>query len=169
MADGSEAEYVAYVNARLQVLRRLAYQLCGSEHEADDLVQETVTKLFVRWSRVRTTGNVDGYVHTMLVRAFLDSRRRGSWRRILLGSPPEREAPPGPAVEGREWVRTALARVPARQRAVLVLRFMQDMSVAETAAVLGCSEGNVKSQTSHGLAALRRVLGNRPLAPGRAR
>ncbi|MFI5931580.1 SigE family RNA polymerase sigma factor [Actinoplanes sp. NPDC051494] len=157
MADGKEAEYTAYVNGRAHALRRLAYLLCGDTHQADDLVQETITKLYVRWSRVRKADNVDGYVHTMLVRTFLDDRRRGWWK-VLLGTPPEREAPPGAEVETRHVLRAALAQVPARQQAVLVLRFLDDRPVAEVAELLDCSEGTVKSQTAHGLTALRRVL-----------
>jgi len=157
MADGSEAEYVAYVNGRALALRRLAYMLCGDTHQADDLVQETITKLYVRWSRIRKADNLDGYVHTMLVRTFIDDRRRGWWK-VLLGSPPEREAPAGAEVETRHVLRAALAQVPARQQAVLVLRYLDDRSVAEVAELLECTEGTVKSQAAHGLTALRRIL-----------
>jgi RNA polymerase sigma-70 factor (sigma-E family) len=153
----ADEEYLTYVRARVPALRRLAFQLSGDAHEADDLVQETVTKLYVRWARIRSLASVDAYVNKMLVRTFLDSRRRGWWK-VLLGTPPERVAPPEPAVEERDLVRKALAQVPPKQRAVLVLRYLNDLPVAETAAALGCSEGTVKSQTAHGLAALRRIL-----------
>ncbi|WP_305789477.1 SigE family RNA polymerase sigma factor [Symbioplanes lichenis] len=153
----ADEEYLTYVRARVPALRRLAHQLSGDPHEADDLVQETVTKLYVRWSRIRSLESVDAYVNRMLVRTFLDSRRRGWWK-VLLGTPPDRVAAPPPAVEERDYVRTALAQVPPRQRAVLVLRYLNDLPVAETAALLGCSEGTVKSQTAHGLTALRRIL-----------
>ncbi|GAA2546663.1 SigE family RNA polymerase sigma factor [Winogradskya consettensis] len=159
MADGSEAEYVAYVSGRIPALRRLAYLLCGNDHQADDLVQETITKIFVRWPQVRKAENIDNYVHTILVRTFLDDRRRGWWK-VLLGTSPERAAPAGAAVEDREVLRAALAQVPPRQQAVLVLRFLDDRPVAEVAEIMGCSQGTVKSQTAHGLAALRRILGD---------
>jgi RNA polymerase sigma-70 factor (sigma-E family) len=159
-----EGEYVEYVTARLAILRRLALLLCGDEHRADDLVQQTITKLYECWRRARTATSLDRYVRTMLVRAFLDERRR-SWSRVaLMGEPPERHAPAGPDVEQRTVLRAALAKVPRRQQAVLVLRFLCDLPVDEVAQLLGCSAGNVKSQTHHGLAALRRQLGEPGLA-----
>ncbi|BCJ54424.1 RNA polymerase sigma24 factor [Actinoplanes sp. NBRC 14428] len=167
MADGSDPEYVAYVHGRAAALRRTAYLLCGDTHQADDLVQETITKLYARWPRIGRVDNLDAYVHSILVRAFLDEKRRGWWK-VRLGVPPERPAPPHPGVEERAMLRAALTRVPPRQQAVLVLRFLCDQPVADVARALGCSEGTVKSQTAHGLAALRRILGN-PLEIGMAR
>ena len=170
MANGSDAEYLAYVHGRATGLRRTAYLLCGDEHQADDLVQETITKLYARWSRISGMENVDGYVHTMLVRAFLDEKRRGWWK-VTLGTPPERPAPPSAAhgVEERTLLRAALSQVPARQQAVLVLRFRCDQPVADVARIMGCSPGTVKSQTAHGLTALRRILGDRIHSLGGAR
>ncbi|MFI7545862.1 SigE family RNA polymerase sigma factor [Actinoplanes sp. NPDC049599] len=170
MGHGTDADYLAYVHGRVTRLRRTAYLLCGDEHQADDLVQETITKLYARWSRISGLENIDGYVHTMLVRAFLDEQRRGWWR-VRLGVPPDRPAPapPGHGVDERTMLRAALARVPARQQAVLVLRFLCDQPVADVARVLGCSEGTVKSQTAHGLTALRRILGDRIHSLGGAR
>jgi RNA polymerase sigma-70 factor (sigma-E family) len=160
-----EAEYVEYVTARLPALRRFAYLLCGDEHSGDDLVQQTVTKLYERWRRARTADNLDGYVRTMLLRVFLDEKRRPwSSRVFLVGEPLERSAPAGPDVEQRAVLRAALAGVPRRQRAVLVLRFLCDLPVDEVARLLDCSAGNVKSQTHHGLARLRRQLGEPGLA-----
>ena len=170
MPDGSDAEYLAYVTGRTPALRRVAYLLCGDGHQADDLVQETITKLYARWPRLVRVDNLDGYVHTMLVRAFLDERRRGWWKVRLLGATPERTEPDGLPPEDRTMLRTALARVPARQQAVLVLRFLCDQPVSDVARVLGCSEGTVKSQTAHGLNALRKILGDRlPTGSGGAR
>ena len=68
-------EFVGYYNAHARQLRRTAYLLCGDEHRADDLVQTTVTKLYVHWARARVADNLDGYVHRMLVRAYIDERR----------------------------------------------------------------------------------------------
>ena len=162
MADGSDSEYVAYVHGRATALRRTAYLLCGDVHQADDLVQETITKLYARWARLGAVENLDGYVHAILVRTFLDEKRRGWWK-VRLGAPPERPLPAvaHPDVEERTVLRAALSQVPPRQQAVLVLRFLCDQPVADVARALGCSEGTVKSQTSHGLAALRRILGDR--------
>ena len=160
MPDGSDAEYLAYVGGRTPALRRVAHLLCGDGHQADDLVQETITKLYARWPRLNRVDNLDGYVHTMLVRTFLDERRRGWFRRVALaGDVADRAAPEPADAAQRLVVRQALAQVPRRQRTVLVLRFLYDLPVAEVAEVLECSPGTVKSQTSHGLATLRRLLG----------
>lgn len=164
MQDGSEQEYVDYVTARIPALRRLAYLLAGDGHRADDLVQQTITTLYVKWQRARSADYLDGYVRTMLVRTFVDERRL-AWARVRLF----REAPePAPVEDGgyedRQVVRAALARVPRRQQAVLVLRFFYDLPVDEVAGILGCSSGTVKSQTSRGLATLRRLLGEREFA-----
>ncbi len=80
MRDWRE-EYVEYVRVRIPALRRLAYHLCGEEHTADDLVQETITKLYVHWKRASEATNIDSYVRAMLVRTFLDDKRRG-WSRV---------------------------------------------------------------------------------------
>ncbi|MEU4221325.1 SigE family RNA polymerase sigma factor [Actinoplanes sp. NPDC026623] len=165
MRDGSEEEYVDYVTARIPALRRLAYLLAGDEHRADDLVQQTITTLYVKWRRACTATHLDRYVRTMLVRAYLDERRL-AWARVrLVRETPERTAPGQDAgVEDRQVLRAALAQVPRRQQAVLVLRFFYDLPVDEVAATLGCTSGTVKSQTSRGLATLRRLLGERELA-----
>ncbi|SDT66224.1 SigE family RNA polymerase sigma factor [Actinoplanes derwentensis] len=158
MPDGSDKKYLEYVHGRATELRRTAYLLCGDTHQADDFVQETLTKLYARWPRIGRVDNVDAYVHTMLVRVFLDDRRRGWWKvRLLTG---QDEPPPVTGnPEDRPAVRAALARLPARQQAVLVLRYLCDKPVREVAELLKCSEGTVKSQTSHGLTRLRTLLG----------
>jgi len=160
MSDRSDAGYLAYVNGRLTAMRRVAHMLCGDPDQADDLVQETITKLYARWPRISQADNVDAYVHTMIVRAFLDEKRRGWWRVGLFASTPDRTSAPQQPVEDRTMLRAALTRVPVRQRAVLVLRFMCDLPIAEVAEILGCSPGTVKSQTSHGLSRLRQILGD---------
>jgi len=163
MKDAWEQEYVDYVSARLPALRRLGRLLSGDEHRGDDLVQEAVTKLYVHWPRARAVEHLDAYVRAIVVRTFLDDRRRG-WARVrLYSTPPEPEelAPPDAAIEDRTVLRAALSRIPPRQQAVLVLRFLCDLSVAEVAGILGCSEGTVKSQSHHGLTALRVRLGDR--------
>lgn len=159
MPEPPQHEYVDFVSSRLPALRRMAYNLCGDSHQADDLVQETVTKLYARWP-VRGVDNLDGYVRTMLVRTFIDEKRRGWWRVRLCGVVSDRlPAAHGHAMEEHTALRGLLAKVPPRQQAVLVLRFLCDLPVAEVAAILGCSPGTVKSQTAHGLSAMRRLLG----------
>lgn len=156
-----EHAYTEYVTARLPALRRVARLLCGDPHHADDIVQNTITRLYVHWRRAAAANDLDRYVHRMLVRAFLNERRL-AWARVrLIGAPqdtPALPAPPGPDVETRDAVRIALSRVPPRQRVVLVLRFLCDLPVAEVADILGCSQGTVKSQTAQGLARLRTLL-----------
>lgn len=124
-------------------------------------MQASITKLYVHWPRVRELANLDGYARTILVNTYLAEQRSPWWKRVTLGHEP------GPGVAtavdpDRDLgldLGAALASITSRQRAVLVLRFYCDLSVEETATLLGCSAGNVKSQTSRGLAAMRRILG----------
>jgi RNA polymerase sigma-70 factor (sigma-E family) len=167
MRANHENDYVEYVTARLPALHRAAYLLCGDAHRADDIVQATATALYRHWRRARAADSLDAYVHRMLVRKYLDETRSGWARvRLLAGTPEPAGRPDGGArdhggsgIEERDSLRTALAKLPNSQRTVLVLRFACDMSVEDVAAALRCSAGNVKSHTSRGLAALRRVLG----------
>ncbi|GAA2348647.1 SigE family RNA polymerase sigma factor [Dactylosporangium salmoneum] len=159
--DELEREYIAYFEARLPGLRRLAVLLCGDHDRADDIVQAAATTLFVRWKQARQAENVDAYVRRVVVNTFLRERRR-LWSRVLLSERlPDRAAVTGQPIDERVVVRAALRRLPPRQQAVLVLRFLCDLPVAEVAELLGCSEGTVKSQTSDGLATLRKRLGDR--------
>ena len=160
MRPDDERECVAYLTANLPRLHRTAYLLCGDAHLADDIVQSTAVALYLHWRRVRAADNVDGYVHRVMVRKHVDTRRL-AWSRVLLTEiPPEPPASGGEStVEDRDAMAAALARLPVGQRTVLVLRYYADLSVEDTAAVLGCSEGNVKSQASRGLAALRDLVG----------
>ncbi|BCY05391.1 SigE family RNA polymerase sigma factor [Actinoplanes sp. L3-i22] len=164
MLDGSEKEYTEYVSARLPALRRMAFLLAGDEHRADDLVQQTITTLFLKWRRASAAQHLDAYVRTMLVRTFVDEKRL-AWARVrLFWQAPEPPPVESGGAEDRQVVRAALARLPRRQQAVLVLRFFYDLPVDEVATALGCSAGTVKSQTSRGLATLRRLLGEPELA-----
>jgi RNA polymerase sigma-70 factor (sigma-E family) len=159
-----DEEYVEYVSARLPSLKRLAYQLCGDDHRADDLVQESVTKLYLRWSSARRADNLDRYVRTILVRTHIDETRR-PWSRVrLFRAPPDQPVTTTAGTEDRAVLRAALATLPPGQRAVLVLRFLCDVSVEEVAQLLGCSTGTVKSQTAHGLGKLRQTLTRREFA-----
>jgi RNA polymerase sigma-70 factor (sigma-E family) len=158
------AGYRDYVAVRLDQLRRTGYLLCGDWHTADDLVSTALVKLYRHWRRVSTMDNIDGYVRQMLLRAWLDERRR-PWRREHprsegpepAGRGPDRQIIPGVDVEvtDRLTILAHLADLPPRRRAVLVLRFYLDLSVEDTAEALGCSTGTVKSQTARALDALR--------------
>jgi RNA polymerase sigma-70 factor (sigma-E family) len=156
-----EREYVEYVTGRLPRLHRTAYMLCGDAHRADDIVQATVTALYVNWKRAVKADNIDGYIHRILVRRYLDERRL-RWSGVQLGDAPVEKATAVGAdhsIDERDELVSALRSLPKGQRVVVVLRFLNDLSVEATAEALGCSVGNVKSQCSRGLAALRELLG----------
>jgi RNA polymerase sigma-70 factor (sigma-E family) len=160
MRSELEREYVEYVAGRLPRLHRTAYMLCGDAHRADDIVQATLTALYVNWKRATGADNIDGYVHRILVRRYLDERRL-RWSRVQLGDSHAAAAVAAPdhSIDERDELITALRSLPKGQRVVVVLRFVNDLSVESTADALGCSVGNVKSQCSRGLAALREALG----------
>jgi RNA polymerase sigma-70 factor (sigma-E family) len=164
MSDGTDADYLAFVNGRMAALRRWAYLLTGDAHQADDLVQDTLTTVYAKWQRVSRADNIDAYVYRVLVRTFLNERRRGWWKVRLFGDAAPEQPTITHSLEEREVLRAALSRLTPSQQAVLVLRFLCDQSIADVALYLGVSEGTVKSQTSHALTAMRRLLGER--APG---
>ena len=158
MRGADEQVYVEYVTARLPELRRLAGVLCKDPHRADDIVQTAITKLYVHWRRAKNADNLDAYVRKIVVRTFLNEQRL-RWSGVHLTDDFRDVPAPGTReVETRLLVSDALERVPPRARAVLVLRFLYDLSVRDVAETLGCSEGTVKSQTSRGLAMLRQTL-----------
>ncbi len=179
MAQG-EPEFDAYFRARRDAVRRTAYLLCGDWHRADDHAQAAFVALHRHWRRIRDRGALDAWMRRTLVRSVVDESRRPWRRERSTDAPaPDRTGRPGPGVRGAALVAAAatvdgpadgvttrhvlvdgLRTVPPRQRAVLVLRFLEGLDVAATAEVLGCSTGTVKSQTAHGLAALRGALGD---------
>lgn len=148
------AEFAEAVSPRL---RRMAFLLCGDWHSADDLVQSALTKVFVSWRRIRRRDMAHAYAARTLVNTYLADRRMKRPAEVLTGTVPERPVEP-PAPETRMVLLGALASLPPRSRAVVVLRYWADMSVEQVAAVLGCSTGNVKSQSSRALVKLREVL-----------
>ena len=156
--SSDDEEFAAFARSRLPRLRRTAYLLCGDWTRGDDLVQRALTDAYVQWARVRRADNADAYVRTILVHRWLDERR-ARWSTVrLVDAVPERAAAPPSDPDGALDLRAALTRLTPRQRAVLVLRFFCDMSVADTAIALGCTTGTVKSQTSAALDAMRRHL-----------
>ncbi|MEU7751216.1 SigE family RNA polymerase sigma factor [Micromonospora sp. NPDC049101] len=157
----SEREYVEYVQARMPWLRRLAYRLCGQWWAADDLVQECLVALYRHWRKASAADSLDAYVRAMLVHAYLAERERSWSRRVRLVA--DVVGPSTVPLSGAEHhvdLLAALTKLSRGQRAVLVLRYWEDLDVGQTAAVLGCSTGTVKSQTSYAIAALRRLLPN---------
>jgi RNA polymerase sigma-70 factor (sigma-E family) len=166
-----EAKFGEYVAARASGLVRFAYLLCGDWHRAEDTVQRALTKLYLAWNRVDHTDAIDAYVRTIVVRVLADEGRLARYRRERLGAwmpEPAPMADQSGRADERMAIFAALRRVPPRQRAALVLRYWEDLSVEQAAEVLGCSPGTVKSQTSRGLETLRRLLAERsPVPSGR--
>ncbi len=161
MSD-KDAEFREFVSARMESLRGLAYLTCGDWQVAEDAVLGALARLYGKWNRV---DNPDAYARTAVVRAAIDETRRPWWRREQSHSHaalPEHAAPDATGrVDERLRLRQALAELPAKQRAVLALRFLDGLSVEQTAAALRCPEGTVKAYTSRGLDALRTILDER--------
>jgi RNA polymerase sigma factor (sigma-70 family) len=124
---GDEADFRNFAESNMRSLRRTAFLLCGDWHHADDVVQTVLTTLYRNWPRIQRRERVDAYVRTILVRATFDRRRRLSWRReITSAEPPETPSDHDLHIEDRIVLVAALAKMPPRQRAVLVLRFWDD-------------------------------------------
>lgn len=152
-----DAAFSEFVAARQGHLRRISYALCGDWHKADDLLQTSLTKLYVAWPRIRHEGGEEAYCRQIMVRANIDESRR-PWRRERpTDTLPERPTDPS-QVDERSALFDALQALPQQQRKVVVLRHWLGLSVRDTAAELGISEGTVKSHSSRGLAALQEVL-----------
>jgi RNA polymerase sigma-70 factor (sigma-E family) len=155
----TERDFTAFVTERTHVLFRVAYALCGDQHAAEDLLQGALAKAAVKWSSI--SGEAEYYVRRILYRDFINAwrwrRRRPEWSMARL---PERGARPDLADEAvqRLHIRAALAALPPRQRAVLVLRYLEDLPEHQVAEILGCAPGTVASQASRALAKLRGQL-----------
>jgi len=148
-----------YVRGQWPSLVRYATALCGDPVEAEELVQSALTRVALLWPFVQDKDNPDGYVRRAIVHANVSAWRRLRSRETRMADVPERQGvDPIAGVADVVTVRRAIAALPPRQRAVLVLRYLEDRTEAETAADLGCSVGTVKSQTSKALAKLRLAL-----------
>jgi RNA polymerase sigma-70 factor (sigma-E family) len=165
---GRRDDFAGFVSADATRLMRIAYLLTGDREAAEDLLQETLERVYVAWPRV---DNPFAYA-----RAALASRAASRWRdRARRREAPLTEAADVAHARGddseriaqRDELVRALTRLGPRQRAAVVLRYLEDLSEAETAAALGCSVGTVKSQTSRALARLRAVLDEPPDTAGR--
>ncbi len=163
MDQSEEQEFAEYFAARREAVRRMAYMMCGDWHRADDLAQTAFVALHRRWGKVRDKGALDAYLRRTLLRATIDESRK-PWRRERTVE----DLPDAPAstpnvensVATRQTLLAALQHVPAKQRAVLVLRYLEGLDVSGVAEVMKCSEGTVKSQSARGLEALRAALGD---------
>ncbi|MBA3618675.1 MAG: SigE family RNA polymerase sigma factor [Acidothermales bacterium] len=156
MTAADDADFRDFVAVRSRALLRTAYLLTGDYQLAEDLLQTALTKTYLAWGRIRDRGAVEAYVRTTMV-TTQTSWWRTRWRR----ESPVDHVPDLPTSDGaeaaddRELVRQHLRGLPTRQRAVVVLRYYDDLSEAEIARILGCSTGTVKSHASRALATLR--------------
>jgi RNA polymerase sigma-70 factor (sigma-E family) len=146
----AETEFTEFAAARWSRLVRTAYMLTGDHHEAEDLVQATLTKLYASWHRVRRADDPDAYTRRALTYHHISCHRRRRVAHVLVpflpetGDRGEAERP-----ENRSALMSALAALPPRQRAAVVLRYWEDLSEQETAAALGCSVGTVRKMRNH--------------------
>jgi RNA polymerase sigma-70 factor (sigma-E family) len=161
MTVDRDADFTAYLEARQARLLRTAYLLTGDQHQAEDLLQTSLAKLYLAWDKVRDRGSVDAYVRRIMVNENNSLWRRG-WRRR---EHPTDEVPETTPIldEYDEGVGAAVwamvQTLPRKARAVVVLRYYEQLSEAETAEALGISVGTVKSQCSRALATLRDRIG----------
>lgn len=163
--SADEVEFAEFVRSSQRRLRRLAYLVCGDWHRAEDVVQTAMTRLYARWPTIRRDEGPDRYAHRAVVNAAIDDRRR-PWRsrEAATSDLPDRAAA---ETDGLTLALVeALAKLPARQRAVVVLRYIEDVDVDTTAELLGISPGTVKSQSSKGLAAMRVLLATSTVTTG---
>lgn len=168
MRREDEVRFREFASSQAAPLRRCAYLFCGDWHLAEDLMQTTLVKIYRSWSRVARREALHNYARTVLLHTWLDERRR-PWRRSEIGHaevPDSSDGAPTPDMHAersqqRAVLHEALLAVPPRQRAVLVLRYFDDLSVAATAKAMGCSAGTVKSQAARGLANLRAAMDQR--------
>jgi RNA polymerase sigma-70 factor (sigma-E family) len=151
--------YEEFARSRLQALLRYAVMLTGDPHTAQDLVQETMIRVQLKWRRVARADQPERYVQRMLTNAYIDLRR-GSWLRLVTlraepGEPRERNVDHAERSAARDEMWLLLARLPRRQRAALVLRYYEGLPDCEIAEVLGCAAGTVRAHVSRALATLR--------------
>ena len=153
--EDRDADFTAYVRARQRHFVRFAYLLTGDPHSAEDLVQSAFAKVYRKWTSIN--GSPDAYVRTAIINEHRSWWRR-TWRHKEVTSSElvahrDPEAPADTHADGDLWAQ--IATLPRQQRAVIVLRYYEDLTEAQTAAVLGCTVGTVKSHASRALTALR--------------
>jgi RNA polymerase sigma-70 factor (sigma-E family) len=153
----ADAEFTAFATAHAARLRAAAYLMCGDWHTAQDLTQTALASVYVSWKKIRAERGPYPYAQRTLVNAVLAHRRRRSSTEIPIAEPPDVPAGDGDP-ELRVILLRALADLPPKARAVLVLRYWEDLPVDEVAALVGCSAGTVKSISSRALHRLRADL-----------
>lgn len=156
-ANNVRMEFDAYVRARGRSLERLAFLLCGNHHTAEDLTQTALAKAFVRWRRIGSLEHPDAYVRQILVRTYMSEQRRRSAREVVTILVPDKPEPMADAAydpRQRQWLLRLVSALPPRAKAVVVLRYYEDLDNAAIAQLLGISESAVRSTASRALAKL---------------
>lgn len=159
MRPTDTSDFEEFARARTSHLYRTAWLLTGDRHHAEDLVQETLAKMFRAWRGLDRIENPPAYAQTVLTRTFISQRRRRSWSERPVEIVPDHPDRPGDP-ELRETLRRALAELQPLDRAVLVLRFFEDRSVEQVALDLGQKTGAIKTRTARALTRIRAVLGD---------
>ena len=155
----SAEEFTEFAAGAWPQLQRTAFLLCGDWHNAEDLAQATLAKVFVAWRRIKRHDAVHAYATRTLVNTYLADKRLMRSGEVVTDNLPERPFE-SRTPELRMVVLDALATLPPRARAVVVLRYWDDLSVDQVAAVLACSQGNVRSQSTRAMGKLRALLGD---------
>lgn len=166
----SELGFAGFVREHTPALLRTAYLLTGSAQAAEELVQDTLVRLYPKWERVTGADIPLAYVRRSLANGFVNQQRRASRREYAYPDVPERvdDRDAVAQLADRDEIWAGLRGLPDRQRAALVLRFFEDLTDEQAAAALGCRVGTIRSLVSRGLAALREQLREqRPPAAGR--
>ncbi|HEY9337078.1 SigE family RNA polymerase sigma factor [Kribbella sp. NPDC050459] len=156
MADA----FAEFATSRHGALFRYAYLLTGDRGLAEDLVQEALVKTYVGWHRLRDPSNAEAYTRRAITTTAIGWWRRKSWRAERPNDDVPDRAAAGDDATARIWLWRELQKLPPRQRAALVLRYYEDLTEPQTAEILGCSVGTVKSQVSDALKKLRTRLGS---------
>lgn len=155
-----DAEFTAFVAAAAPRLRRTAYLMCGDWHLAQDLTQTTFVRMYASWGRIWREANLEAYSRRVLVNALFDQRKRRSSAEVVLAELPDAaQRPAAGAPELHVTLMRALATLPVRDQAIVVLRYWEDHSVETVAEILGVTPSVVKTQSARALARLRALLG----------
>jgi RNA polymerase sigma-70 factor (sigma-E family) len=168
--SSAQREFERFATTQVDGLLRVAYLMVGDRGEAEDVVQECMLRIARKWSRVRAMEHPGAYARQVMISLVLDGGRRRSRRTLELAATKTLQAPEAGqdragALDARTDLIRALSELPARPRAVLVLRYYADLPEAEVARVLGCSVGTVKSSASRGLERLRQALEESETSP----
>ena len=165
MRDADREAFDEFVRARLPQLLRFGHALTGSPHAGADLVQDALERTMLAWSRIDSKDDPEGYVRRIMV-----NRNVSIWRRYrrerLMDEVPERQLPDRTRDDSL-W--EAIKQLPTKQRAIIVLRYYEDLTEAQIAATMGCSAGTVKSQASRAMAKLRELVKDDAMVGGEAR